>query len=273
MRQNTIDLRALPQFSTYDNKGEKWGKLSFPSVRACHDASRTHARTSNESIWHGAGAEWLGLAKQSIPDFDKTGIATEPLRQLQDAQTKLPKQHTRLAQPHAAVTGGYWDTPSVLAGLPLSARTRKRAKLPPKDVKIAFFVSGGISAEAMAAITAKIAHAIWDYTLEGGAVNFSVAYCGQTHRSYSSHPTEEYSGFCVEFKVNCSDTATMALGLSPTMCRAVGYPLICALTEADRNGIPSPKGCPLPGYLWIGGVLRDALKAGDTVIQSLQITE
>src|SRR3954470_13259847 len=121
MRANTSAIQDLPGFSIIEHpKMGKWARVQFSSVRASHDASREFARTKNERAWSSAGSDWQGLGEQSLADFDRSGIAQKPLALVQSASAKMPKKATRMANPHAAMTGGYWDTPSVLAGLPLA---------------------------------------------------------------------------------------------------------------------------------------------------------
>lgn len=267
MRANTAAIHAHPSFTLFpaaNNMGQ-WAKITFPSIPATHAFAKAHARTPNEQ-WNARDSNWLGLATQSREDFDRTGIATYIRDLVISSEGKMPHKLSRLANPHAAVTGGYWDTPSVLAGLPLSARTRKRAKLPPKNIKLAFFVSAGISAERMSALTAKITRAIWEYTIAGGAVDLRVAYCGCAEQSSLGA-----KGICIETHVNSSDVAAIALSISPAMYRTICGPLQTAFSESTSDGIYPPGNCPLPGYLWIGGSMEAAIKAAEQTIKELQI--
>lgn len=266
--QNQIAIESLPQYSVIEscNGSGKWGKLTLSSIRQGQEIAKQFARDENASSWL-SNPRWIGLEAQSVSDYDQTGIAQTPLTFLQNANAALPKRQTRLAQPHAAISGGYWDTPSVLANIPLAARTRKRAKLAPINIKIAFVLSGGVKSEAMAVQTARIARAIWDYTLAGGAVSLTVAHVG----SYERRAENGTTGLAVEMRVNCSDQAALAQAISPVLGRACTFPLMSAASPVRHDAIMPPRTCPLPGFMYIGGVLGDALRAADSVIKQLAV--
>ena len=281
MRANTSALHAFPGLSIIEatqegnnryfnsfSKGAKWAKFVFPSVRACHEFARKHARTDNERWGLQSGnASWNGLGEQSIADFDATGVATHPRDLLLAASAKLPERRTRLAEPRAAVTGGFWDTPSVLANLPLSARTRHRTKLTPKTIRIAMSFSASVNPEHMAVQVARIAHAVRAYTLAGGAVDIRVAYMGGARQSSLG-----CVGSVWESHVNASDLAELSLGLSVAMFRAVCGPLMTAFSESSSDGISVPSICPIAGYASIAGPSGDSLRAIDAIIKSLELT-
>lgn len=271
MRDNTAAIIAHKGFSLFETinpfskKPEKWAKLFFPSIGETHAFAKKHARSDNENIWLHSPS-WCGLATQEIPDFDNTGIATYIRDLVISSEGKMPHKLSKLANPHMAITGGYWDTPSVIAGLPLAARTRKRAKLPPRSIRLAFFMSAGIDSERMSALTAKITRAIWEYTIAGGAVDLHVAYIGLARRTSTGA-----CGIAIETRVNVSDVASIALAISPAMYRTICGPLQTAFSESARDGIPPPQFSPLKGYLWIGGTLEAAIKAAEQTIKDLQI--
>jgi hypothetical protein len=270
-RANTLAIIAAPEFSTFissapQTKGEKWAKLFFPSLQRTHTFAKTHARIPNEQDWLHS-PRWLGLRNQPIADFEETGIAIYIRDLVISTEATLPHHYTRLAQPRAAITGGFWDTPSVLANIPLAARTRIRAKLAPKQIRLAFFMSSGLNAERMSALTAKITHSIWEYIESGGAVDLQVAYVGRVKRAHLG-----CKGLIIETRVNTSDVASLALSLSPVMYRAICGPLQTAFSDSPQDAIPSPAHCPLPNYLWIGGSMEAAIKAAETTIKALAIT-
>ena len=265
MRDNTAAILAHPGFSLFTHKSEKWAKLAFPSIRACHEFAKKHARKPDVTGWFHSES-WCGLETQSFADFDQTGIATYIRDLVSSTESKMPHRLTRLAEPRAAITGGYWDTPAVLAGIPLAARQRVRAKLPPKSVRLAFFMSAGLNSTEMSKLTAKITRAIWEYTLAGGAVDLKVAYIGLSRATSTGA-----KGIAIETAVNVSDIAAVALSLSPAMYRTICGPLQTAFSEYDQDPISPPQYCPLPGYLWIGGTLEAAIKAANETIKALQI--
>lgn len=262
--QYRSEFTKLPSYRefTAPHKLGKWASVEFNSISEMHNFAKKYARTQNENMW--LSASWAGLETQTIEDFDKTGIAQESLRLTKAAQTKLPAKLSRLAEPHMAVTGGYWDTPSVLANLPLAARKRARTKLAPIDLRIAYVMSAGISAASMAPACAKITKAIWNYIQAGGAVTLRIADLGTMQDS-------QIEGLAIITKVNCSDVAGLSLALSPVMSRLIGGPLQNAFSDRAGDMIGVCNACPLPGYLFIGGAMEAVHKAAETVIKQLQI--
>jgi hypothetical protein len=208
MRANTQALTQSPAASVIrGTDGREYLRLSYPSVRACQQAALQHARTSNESLWL-SSPSWLGLGEQSVADFDATGCAKESLKAVQNAAAKMAQRPTKSSRPHAAITGGFWDVPSVLQGLPLAARARQRTKLPPRNIKLGISISADVDAAQMSALTVQLARAIWDYTLAGGAVRLSIG-------DFSKVRNSPYAGAMVECQVNCADVAALATVLSP----------------------------------------------------------
>lgn len=265
MRDNTAAIHAAPEFSVIDNGKEKWGLLKFMNPGACHRFYKAHARTQNETVWTDSRASWIGLNEQSKESFHQSGVSDHCKTLVMAASGKLSDKPSRPGEFRPAVTGGFWDAPSVIAGLPLAARNRIRAKLPPKTIRVCLSMSAGVNAEDMAKITAKIAHAIWQYTIAGGAVTLDIAFAGKACASSKA------TGLIVQTRVNASDVAGLATVFSPVWFRAVAGPLMTAFSEEARDSIPIPRTCPLPGAIWIGGVLSDALKAGEQVLRELQL--
>lgn len=265
MRDNTAAILASPEFSLFTNaQGKSMAKLRFLSTGQAIAFCKAHGETSNESNW-GGRPHWIGLEHQSRDNFIETGIA-EHSRDLTLAASKtLSDKPSRPGDFRPAITGGFWDTPSVIAGLPLAARTRVRSKLPPKTIKIAMFLSAGVSANDLARITAKIAYALWQYTIAGGAVTLDVSYCGCITSSTGAR------SLAVETRVNAADLASLSAALSPVWFRAVTGRLITATSETSRDLVYAVRENPFPDALWIGGVLTDAIKAGDAVLSALKL--
>lgn len=264
---NANKFLAHPKARTVGEGRERYCVLALSSPREGHELARQWARSGQAGhAWSGENSRWLGLAGQSRDNFDQSGIANEPLRLTREANARLPEKFTRMDKPVASITGGYWDTPSVLQNLPLSARTRKRAKLAPKQIKLAFCMSAGITSESMAPLTAKIAAAIHAYTLAGGAVTLTVAHLADVHKS-----TAGYKGLMVEMKTNAADLNSLAAVLSPVYLRCVVGPLGTAFSDYDSDSLTVPRVCPVKDYLYIGGVLTKAIEAANTVVKQLEI--
>ncbi len=265
MRDNTQAIIASPEFSLFPGAdGRQWARLRFHNTGACLRFSREHANTENEHAW-GDNSRWIGLETQSARDFYSTSIAQHSKTLVLKETGKLSDKPSRPGEFRAAVTGGFWDVPSVVAGLPLAARSRMRSKLPPKTIRIAASMSAGVTAETMARITAKIAHALWQYTIAGGAATLEVTYVG--HITSSTGAT----GLAVETRVNASDVAALSAALSPVWFRAVTGRLMTATSESNRDSIYVPRENPIPNSLWIGGVMENAVKAGEAVLKELAL--
>lgn len=251
-----------PTYTTFDaeNKNGKWGYMKFPSITAMVEFCRVNCTSPYSQSWQ--SSSWAGLGAQTCGDFYRTGTATEAKRLMGVAKGALPMRHTKLAQPHMAVTGGFWDTPSVLANLPLAARTRKRAKLAPLDLRIAFVLSAGISAEKLAPITARILRAVWEYIQAGGAVTLTVIDVGTYHGNGCT-------GFAVETKVNTSNVAELSIALHPLFSRLLGGPIQSEFFGA--SSISVPRSNPIKASHWIGGPMEQVIQNAAKVIRLLQI--
>ena len=266
MRDNTSAIISSPEFSLFQSiDGQRWGKLRFESTGHCMAFSAQHARTSNEHSW-GKNSDWVGLETQSVDSFWNSGIAEHSKNLVMQESGKLKDKPSRPGEFRATITGGFWDTPSVIAGLPLAARSRVRTKLPPKSLRIAIFMSAGVDAASMAKVTAKIAHALWQYTLAGGAVTLDVAYVGMLRASSTGA-----KALAVETRVNASDVASLSAALSPVWFRCVAGRLITATSDSPDDSIWPARKCPFPNTLWIGGSMGDALRAGDAVLKELAL--
>jgi hypothetical protein len=263
MPANPIAREAIQNHPGYSHIPGQFARVLFPSTQSTIEFCLQYCNTDNERTW-GTDSYWIGLNKQTLKSFHHSHIAEHSLSLMQKEQGKLPATLTKPGQVRASVTGGSWDIPAVLAGLPLSARQRQRTRLPPKEIRLAFFMSGGIDAESMAPLTAKIAHAIWQYTVAGGAVSLHIAFCGICRRTPEN-------GLCVETRVNTADSASLAAALSPVFFRAVSGRIITAFSLTPDESIPPPQSNPLPGYLWIGGSMSAALDAAQKTIAELSI--
>ncbi len=263
MPANPIARKTIQNHPGYSHIPGEFARILFPNTQSTIEFCLEYCNTENETTW-GSDSYWIGLNKQELSDFHKSHIAEHSLALMQKEESKLPASLSKPGAVRASVTGGAWDIPSVLAGLPLSARQRVRTRLPAREIRLAFFMSGGIDAESMAPITAKIAHAIWQYILSGGAVSLHIAFCGQCLRTPEN-------GLCVETRVNTADSASLSAALSPVFFRGVTGRIITAFSLTPDESIPPPDRNPLPGYFWIGGSMRAAIEAGEQVLKDLAI--
>jgi hypothetical protein len=266
MRPNTAALCALPNFALIDApNGDKWAILKG-SPLDLQNICKAHACTPNETSWGDSGPGWLGLDTQSLPSFRQSNIAEYPLRLVKEATAKLPQKLTKLADQRAAVTGGFWDVPAVIANIPMAARTRIRNKLAPKQFKIGFSMSCNIDAAQMAALTSRIARALWDYTIAGGVATLTIYHAGFVRRSETGA-----KGLITESHINCADQAALSLALSPTFLRTVAGPLMTAFSDSSQDSIPVVRDFPLPGVSMIGGIGAASLEAAERIIKELSI--
>lgn len=264
MRDNTAALMAIPEFSVQTGTdGAPFGMLRFNSVSHAHEACKRYARTDNENGWKSPG--FLGLGDQTLHSFDTTGQSTRATELTKTAAAALPKIRNKPGKIGPAVTGGYWDIPSLQAGLPLAARAKQRTKLAPKNIRIFCAYSGMIDSEFMAPISARIAKAIWDYTLEGGVVTLTVFSGGQI-----SNPACGGQGI-IETRANASDISAIALALSPAYMRGISCAMVCALSNTPHESIPIIRKQIIPNAYFMSGIGREIEKAAAAVIEALQI--
>lgn len=270
MRENTQALRADSAFSVITGTdGLKWGKLVCSSPRDAHNFARKYARTPNESQWT-TYPRWIGLDTQAFPDFEETGIAHYPRSQVEASKADLPASSFRPSQSRAAVTGALWDVPAVLANIPLAARTRVRTKIAPVNLKISFAYSGMIDEKEITPRIAKLARAIWGYTMKGGAVTLTVYNTCLFSGNYGKLFPSDIKGLIVETKVNAADVAALALATSPAFFRSIAAPLqsACSLQNGDML---YPHETPLPGVIQASGISQRIHEALDKAIEALRI--
>lgn len=263
MRANTSAIIASPEFSVTTQYGGKTARLYFPSVSSAHAYAITHARTQNERSWINSSA-FLGCKGETMPDVDKAGSAKYPLECVKKAIAGMEQKPTKPGAIRNTVSGGYWDIPSVLAGLPLAARSRIRTALPPLTLHIMVDFSAEVTAEFMAPITAKIAKALNNYTLAGGAVNLSLCSIAQTRNP-------QYRNLVIETRVNAADVASIAFAFSPVFLRGVIYPIEAALSLQDNDPLPLVRTKPIPNAYYLTGNLEDIQAAADSVLAALKI--
>lgn len=264
--EHTQSIIASPCFSFITGADKReWASMIFQSPHEGHAFSMRYARTPGQSGGSETDPSWAGLGdKQTRDDFDRSGIAEYSKSLVLGSNAKLPPSTRRPHRVLPAVCGAQWSIPAVLANLPLSALTRARTKLPPVSIRLAFFMSAGITAESMAPLTARIARAIWDYTMEGGAVSLSIFHT-------SGVRSQHCSGILSETKVQTSDIAGLSLALSPAYYRAVFLPLMKAFSDDLYDSGAVVRTNPVPNSNWIGGPMRDAIIAAEAVIQALRI--
>ena len=270
MRENTAALKALPWFSIVNGTGPKrdpWASLIFPSVSLFQSAVKQYACTDNENSW-GEDSLWIGLGKQSMKDFRDSGIAKECVEQTKKAMSALPENKKAYSHAKPAVAGSYWDTPSVLANLPLAARTRQRQKLKPLKITLAVFFSAGISAESIAPLTARLAHAIYNYTEKGGSVDLTIGFISDMRDS-----EKRYNQGFVGAKVNAADLSNLVTMLSPVGFRGLGGRMLTALCDSRKN---STRGFAttgdFPGALLLSGRLSEIFDNAEQVFKQLEIS-
>lgn len=251
MRANTRALLSDPRFSVRDfgPKG-KWGMLSFSSPREALEASKQHARTENEKIWHG-DPKWQGLGAQSLESLDAAGIAEHPLAAIRAANAALPHKQSRPGIIQPSIAGGAWSIPAVLAGLPLAARSRARTKLAPLTINLVCAWSASVSDEKLSPVFAKLGRALNDYTLAGGSVSLFLHYIGFLRAG----PIDSIRGAIIRMRAPTADLAQLSLGCSVAAFRAVSGPLITALSDSRRDTIAIPQAIdnPIPASIYLGG--------------------
>jgi hypothetical protein len=267
MRSNSADIAALPEFALIDTPSNgKWAVLKAPLSRLIQ-LRRDHASTQNENIWATPSPAWLGLGEQQLHAFLASGVADKPLATVKSTLASLPQIKTALSSPRAAVSGSYWDTPSVLANLPLSARARVRAKLPPKHYHLCITFSASVDSDNIGRRLARLIAAVSDYTKAGGTCVIDVAYIAQVTSATGA------SGMAVQFTLNASDLSACAVGISPAFFRCVAGPIMTAFSDANRDCLYIPQTCPLPGsWLFVGGRSSDSLDAFDKIAKELQLS-
>lgn len=263
-RENSIAIESSPHYSV---KGEGKNALSilrFSSIRECHEFTRKHARTGNETSWISDSRGFLGLADQSVFDFDTSGIPQHALKLVKTQMAKMTGTPSRPGQFAPAVTGGFWDVPSVIAGLPLSARIRARTKLPPVNLRLAIDFGADVSGEKIAPACARLAKAIHEYTKAGGAVSLSVM-------SYFDIWSEKANNGWIECKVNGADLTNIATAFSPAFLRGVIYCLESALSDKPHDSLPVVQRNLDPSAIMIFGNSKSVAEGFDKASERLRI--
>ena len=252
MRANTSAILAHPGYSKVTGvNNEPWGLLKFPSIRAAHEFTKTHARTTNESSWQ--SPYFIGLDPQTLANFDSSGVSQNALTAVRAAKGKMQEPKLTFAGPRASIAGAVWDIPAVLAGIPLCARQRVRTRLAPLSFHFLFSAACDLDAREMGEHGARVAGAIHAYILAGGVVNLTIsrAALNTGHRTNAS--TDGTKGLIVQSRVNTSDLAELSLVFSPAYIRGIAAPLITAFSAQDGDSLPILNYAPLSGVTYCGG--------------------
>jgi len=256
MRANTAAILAdsrcaIGEFTTKARPTpHKWAHIRTQTPREMLALTAQHARSDNERAWPRGGTDWQGLGSQTPESLDASGIAEHARDALKNATAVLSRTPSRPGKVQPAIVGGSWSVPAVLANLPLAARARVRNRLPPVSLKLVLTWSASVDQNALTQTFAKLSHAIWAYTLAGGAVDLRVYALGFLHRS-----SVGAVGLIAESRVPATDISQLALGLSAPYFRAITGPLCTALSDEAQDSIMVPKESdnPIPGSIYIGG--------------------
>ena len=263
MRANTSALLALPEHSIMTNpNGDKYHLLKFHSILSAHAAVISHARTENEDSCK--CPSFIGLNGQTLSDLDTTSRSIYAQQCLESAIAAMTTPAKKPGEIRNTVTGGFWDIPSVIAGLPLAARSRVRTKLPPVNLRLWIAYSGYTDEKEIAPLTAKIARALWDYIKAGGIANLSVI-TGCRIRNDTTKTA------IIETRVNTSDISALAFALSPVYMRAISCALLCAMSDKPQDSLPMIKEDFLPGLIPLSNFSGSLSAGADKALAALKI--
>jgi hypothetical protein len=226
---NQIPAAILSQVSARtDTQGRKW---DFVSLSSPAEYVEIVSHWKGREYFNAQTPRWAGAGSQSFPDILSTGHATEPMRLFQEANAKLHSSHTLGGGLIAATCGGVWDIPSVIQGLPLSARVKPRTALPPKNLRVHMGISAGTRPETLAEAGAIVARALWDYALKGGVVSVVLI-----HREmYSARSSRDTKGLWVETNIPLTSESAFALAFSTVSFRFLFFYLAQILSPEGFN--------------------------------------
>ena len=244
-------------------KGAKYHSLRYPSIISAHAAVIANARTENEDSWK--RPSFIGLNGQTLADLDKTGRSIYAQQCLESSLARMTTPAKKPGEVRNTVTGGFWDIPSVIAGLPLAARSRVRTKLPPINLKLWVAYSGYTNEKDIAPLTAKIAKALWDYIKAGGIANLSII-TGCRIRNDKAEIA------VIETRVNTSDISALAFALSPVYMRTISAALLCALSDKPEDSLPMIKEDFLPGLIPLSNFSGSLSEGADKALAALKIS-
>jgi len=203
------------------------------------------------------GAHWAGVESESLTDFTQNGVSKDAFAAFDAATTSLHADRFQPGAPVAAVAGGAWVVPLVLANHPMAARLRTRTKLPPKNIDIAVTVSASVKWQTLTNSLARLAHAAWAYIEAGGAVRLTVHHIsGFSKERHGAH------GIIVSLQAPLTSKAGFATACSTQVKRAHVIELAIGCGEPRVPRAYWHK----PGLFTIDGSARDA-----AVLEALRV--
>lgn len=240
----------------------RWIERAQALRRDPSDAGRAFAQQLHAQ----ASSRWLGFGKQEKIAALDAGVIDTALEAFQKAQGGLETHFTRAA-PVLAPVGTAFSIGRIIQGHPKAALYRPKAKLPAKRIEVCLSVSGSVPADQIAAQMSKIAKAIWQYSMAGGVVEFSVAFLCAFHQN-QTWQGQSHTGFLDVLTINPSNAAQYSTAASGQFFRGFYISLAQALS-GDTSGTDSLMclNYNKPGVFQFTGYMKDA----DKVMEALRV--
>jgi hypothetical protein len=233
MRANTLAIRQAPEYSCHEGTQT----VTFRSPSHALAFMREHASTYNErrdDIDEKSSLSWYGLgAQQSLREFYDTGRHNLMADLALKTAATMPAARKVAGRARPAVTGGAWNVPAVIIGLPVAARIRPRTRLAP--IHLHFITFMGSVSDAMSIIPAavKLARAMNAYALAGGQVLAKVT-------AIALHDADGIARSASTVHFSATDLASTVLALSPAFHRGVQIPMRQAMSVRNHDSLRRP---------------------------------
>ena len=241
-------------FRAYGWKGTYTQFLQF--IREVNkDPSDSGRRFRNSAVGIFPSGQWSGI-RESLPGWLESGVFAQAFETFQSAESRMEASRFIMAPPIAAVTGGAWVVPLVLTGVPMSARIRPRAKLPPVNLSLTVCVSAYVKHADISRSTAKIARAAWDYTQAGGAVRLVVNYT----YGFTTPAPGGVQGLVCTVEIPLTNQAAFASACSAQQFRGAAICLAQSLSGLREDSLPVVR-LGIPGSIDVSGLTGDDDKA------------
>lgn len=243
MTTDTTTKRQIrADFPVKDSPAGKAHYRHFSSPEAVLAYCRNTAPVREQIIDRvSTGSErYHGLAGQDIDAILTTGIAKNALDCFNRADAKLSPDSLRIGgRAIPAITGGAWVIPQFLAGNPMCARAKPRARLPHKDFHVSFRADAGINQSDISTTAAALVRGLWNYTLGEGSATLRVTYVF----GYGKTAPDGAKALLVSLDIPLASKNSAALGFSTAMYRSILMSIASRLTSpVDHDVIPHKDG-------------------------------
>lgn len=201
-------------------------------------------------------SKWIGFdPSETLLSSTAAGVCETALRHFDAALARINACQTIGGRSIPAMAGGAWIIPKAITGLPMAAMAKPRARLPLKAYRFSLRCNGMVNPRDIAKRCAMIARAAWEYTLQGGIAQVTIAYI----YNYSKKAPDGARAAVFEVTLPLNNKADLAYSCSAQAYRGISMMIAkYILSPVDEDRIPSDGALQsLPGRIKLNGSRDD----------------